>query len=478
MLRYNLLPLARHEQKLVLACEDPFNEHGLDIVRFHTGMKVCPVLVPGRDILRLVQMHYSQVQDEAVLDRLSLTFNDIQDRERHLSPHARSLEKAASQRPVVQLLNSILLTGIIRGASDINIRPLLRQVNIHYRIDGRMQFFRSVPSAQLNALVSRIKIISGMDISERRIPQDGHAQMKRGQKSVDLRVSVIPVMHGESVVIRILDRDQGLRPFDETGFSRKERMQIRRSLKHSSGLFLVTGPTGSGKSTTMYALLNELKQEDYHILTVEDPVEYEMTGIEQVQVNMRKGVGFANVLRHFLRHDPDVLMVGEIRDDETADIACRAALTGHLVISTLHTEHAPAALMRLRDMGVEPYVLSSVLRGVVAQRLVRLLCPHCRTVVPADRHNRTLPGLPETVTLYTGAGCEHCHGSGYQGRRLVSEVLTVTDDLRRMIDEQVPLQTLSAVACQQGMQRLESGVLKLVVSGMTSIEEALVHRPV
>ena len=298
-------------------------------------------------------------------------------------------------------------------ASDINIRPEKFRVNVYYRVDGRLQFIRSLHKSLLPAVVSRIKITGQMNIAERRLPQDGHARMVHQGRSIDLRISIIPTIMGESVVVRVLDKGAGLRPMEELGIPPHDMEVFRQLIQRSYGMFLVTGPTGSGKSTTLYAVLDAVKARgNPHILTVEDPVEYDMEGIEQVQVAQMTGFTFAEALRHFLRHDPDVVMVGEIRDLETARIANKAALTGHLVFSTLHTNDAASSVTRLLDMGIEPYLVSAVLLGVLAQRLVRVVCPECKEEAAVDELVRRTLGVGNDEVFYSGHGCANCNGTG------------------------------------------------------------------
>jgi type IV pilus assembly protein PilB len=439
-LRHRAVPLADIGSALAVALENPFDAATLDLLRFNLSADVIPVMAARADIALAQARLYAGVDDAA------LAAED----ERGAAAGAEAEEREANRRDIVRLADAILRQGILRRASDINIRPDRRQVGIHYRIDGRLQRWRALGRGPLPALVSRIKIIGGMNIAERRLPQEGSARLVDQDRSLDLRISVIPTVNGESVVIRILDRGGALRPLAELGLPGAEEAAIRAVLGQPHGLFLVTGPTGSGKSTTLSALLGELRRTDAHILTVEDPVEYDLEGIEQVQVSERIGLGFAEVLRRFLRHDPDVIMVGEVRDRATAAIACQAALTGHFVLSTLHTNDAPGAVARLLDMGVEPFILAATLRGVMAQRLLRLHCPRCR-----------------------GGGCAACAQTGYRGRRLVCEVMTVDAALAALIAGGAPTRALAEAAEGAGMTRLGVHALAIAAQGGTSREEAL-----
>ncbi len=381
------------------------------------------------------------------------------------------IEQEAQKKPIVRLLNAIILQAVTSGASDINIRPEKDRVNVFYRVDGKMQFVRTLHRSLLPALVSRIKITGQMDISERRLPQGGHARMMRQGRQIDLRISVIPTVNGESVVIRVLDKQAGFRPLNDLGLNRRDLEYTKRLITRPNGIFLVTGPTGSGKSTTLYAILDEVKRRNQHILTVEDPVEYDMEGVEQVQVALAKGYTFAQALKHFLRHDPDVIMVGEIRDEETAQIANKAALTGHLVFSTLHTNDAPATVTRLLDMGIESYLLSTTLLGVMAQRLIRVNCSHCVDDEQVEPHVYKVLKLKEGEKFRRGGGCITCNYSGYQGRVTVSELMVITPEIADLISDGKSAQEIGKLSIAQGMRTLQDNALQLARDGKTSIEE-------
>jgi len=415
-----------------------------------------------------LQKFYSKLEESEAIEDLQL---DPVGSSPDNSDSLYAMEQEAQRKPIVRLVNAILIQGVTKGASDIHIRPEKDRVNVYYRIDGRLHYSRTMSRSLLPALVSRIKITAQMDISERRLPQDGHARLAWGSKSIDLRISVVPTVKGESVVIRILDKDAGMRPLDSLGLQEREYTLIKRLMVRPHGLFLVTGPTGSGKSTTLYAILNEVKKRDVHLLTVEDPVEYDMDGVEQVQISVVKGYTFAQALRQFLRHDPDVIMVGEIRDEETAHIANKAALTGHLVFSTLHTNDAASTVTRLVDMGLESYLLSSTLLGVMAQRLVRVNCPKClapEEVEPYIRHSLNLQ--PDEV-FYRGTGCDACNQTGYRGRMTVCELLVVTPEIAQLINEGGTTQQIQQAAMASGMSKLGDNALTLARTGKTSLEE-------
>ncbi len=469
-LRYNIMPLVVLGRRLVVAMENPLDLSSLEALTFAINLKLEAVIAPLRDIALAQSKYYSRFDEhEAMKDKrlAPLTYHGGQ-------VEAMNVVGAqAKKRPLVRLLSAIVLQGVVRGASDINIRPGKMGVKVYYRVDGQLQLARAMDKSLLRPLVSRIKVLATMDIAERYQPQDGHIRLMRGKRHIDLRVSVIPTIDGESVVIRILDKETGVKPFSRLGLARSGQEKITALLTKSSGLLLVVGPTGSGKTTTLYALLNEIKKEQAHIITIEDPVEYEMAGIEQIQVAASREVDFARVLRSVLRHDPDVIMVGEIRDSETAEVANRAALTGHFVLSTLHTHDCVSTVLRLIDMGVKPYLLAATLRGILAQRLVRLNCHHCATPVSVDAATKALMRLSDSDSLRSGTGCDYCNQSGFQGRTLVSEVLIVNEVIAGLINIKADRPLLLEKALQRGMVPLGDDLIRLVKAGKVSPEEAL-----
>ncbi len=468
--QFSLMPLGEHEGQLIVAMVNPLDTNSLDALRFNCPLKIIPVMASFKDITLAHNKYYSKFDEDEAMENSTCTAMDKRPGPEGSRQH---LEQQARTRPIVRLLNAIVLQGVLRKASDINIRPGQHQVRIFYRIDGRMQYSRTLDKSLLAALVSRIKIIAGMDIAERRLPQDGNARLMRGDNPIDLRVSVLPTVHGESVVIRILDKQAGLKSIDQLGLMEDEEAALRSLLGKPSGILLVTGHTGSGKSTTLYAMLHELAKSKPHIITIEDPVEYGIDGVEQIQILEKKGLTFPVILRHILRHDPDIIMIGEIRDQETAIIASRAALTGHLVLSTLHTNDAPSAITRLLDLGVAPYMLSATLLGVMSQRLVRLICPRCRQ--PDDALPERLRGEIDESTQYCrGKGCGHCAYSGCHGRALVSEILTVTPELAQAINCSASTQEITRLAMDQGMKRIRENLLDLAKTGKVSLCDVLI----
>lgn len=466
--QYRVLPLAELEGALVVAMVNPLDHAAVESLRFGSKRKLEVVMASADDIATALGKYYSRHEEFEALEDLQM------DPIAEPIPSSESIhliEQEAQKKPIVRLLNAIVLQAVLRGASDINIRPERSKVSVYYRIDGHLQLVRTLSRGLLPALVSRVKITGQMDIAERRVPQDGHARVVRAGKQIDLRISVIPTVHGESVVIRVLDKDAGFKPLENLGLYKDDLAILRRLIARPNGLFLVTGPTGSGKSTTLYAILNEIKRNNPHILTVEDPVEYDMDGVEQVQICLAKGYTFAEALKHFLRHDPDVIMVGEIRDTETADIANKAALTGHLVLSTLHTNDAPATVARLLDMGIEPYLLCSTLLGVLSQRLVRLNCPECSVEEIVEPHVRKVLGLSNHERFFRGEGCYKCHYTGYQGRTVVVELLPVTAEIQDLVLRERPAREIAAAARANGMRSLQDNALAVARLGKTSIEE-------
>lgn len=450
-MRHQVMPVSRAGSTLFVAMENPFDAGLIDVLRFNTALTIFPMLASGEDIALAHARHYSVLDEEG--DSASVAADESPARMETLDASDASDDRAAaSRRPIVRLVDAILNEAVLRRASDINIRPEGTSIGVHYRIDGHMRRIRTLRRSLLAALVSRIKIIGRMNIAERRLAQQGGACLRHQGRYIDLRFSVMPTVEGESVVVRVLDRERGLRPLSALDLPGDDERIIRSLLAVPHGLFLVTGPTGAGKSTTLYALLTELHAAgERHILTVEDPVEYRMEGIEQVQIAESIGYGFAEVLRRFLRHDPDVIMVGEIRDRETAAIACRAALTGHFVLSSLHTNDAAAAVTRLIDMGVDPAVLAATLRGVMAQRLLRLRCTRC------DGGD---------------IACASCGGSGHAGRRLVCEVLEVSPAIAALIERGASLQEIGALARDQGMTPLSGHAAALADAGLVAPGEA------
>ena len=456
--QYRLLPIALLDGKrIIVAMDDPTDNDAIQTLAFVTGKPIEVVIAARGDILTAIDRYYRNDISESSTQSINALFESespsVQELERQLA------ERLSQQKPIVRFVNHLLKSGIRRRASDIHIRPTEEGANLIFRIDGTLVDISCFNKITARGVISRLKILGGMNIAIKRLPQDGQSRIICDGSTVDLRLSIMPTVEGESVAIRILNKQANLKNLDDIGFRPHELNLCRELIQRSSGMILVTGPTGGGKSTTLYCMLQEIIQQNVSIITVEDPVEYRVPGIEQVQVNTAAGLTFARVLRNVLRHDPDVVMIGEIRDRETAQIAVESALTGHLVLSTLHTNSAAATVTRLLEMGIEPYLINATLLGVVNQRLVRLNCPDCLVEEPSqDALHRSL-GLSAAETFYHGAGCSHCNDLGFHGRMAVYEFLQVTPLLRQCILQAVDTDKLWAQAIQDGMRPLTQNAL-------------------
>ena len=465
--KHVLMPLMLHQDSLVVAMQDPTNMEANNLLRFTTGHNVEAAVATREDIEWAIGKYYG-VADAENLQTLEGREEDQDQSEREFLEAVR----LGKEKPIVRLVTGIILSGIGQRASDIHLHPTRKTADLLYRIDGILVKSRSFNKAILPALVSRIKIIGRMNISERRLPQDGGARVIHKDKVVDLRISVIPTVDGESVVIRILNTEVGLKSVAELGFNQNDEAVFSALLRRNNGIVLVTGPTGCGKSTTLYAAIGEVRKQNVNLITVEDPVEYHIDGVEQIQVNPIAGYTFAKALRHILRHDPDVIMIGEIRDQETGKIAIESALTGHLVLSTLHTNEAASAVTRLMEMGMEPYLLSATLLGVLAQRLVRRNCPHCAAEETVEPGIRKFLGITDDEVFYRGAGCEKCNHTGFSGRMAVYELLRATPELRDRIQAGVTAGELHAQALKDGMTPLTQNALAQARQRKISLAEA------
>jgi len=454
------IPVAIRDSTLTIAMADPLDFETISAVRGFTGLSVEAVLAAEQEILDAIDRYYGEAEKESA---------DVEARAGAAEEDLEHLRDMASEAPVIRLVNAMIAQAVEKRSSDIHIEPFEKEFRIRYRVDGVLYNQEAPPRELKAAIISRVKLMAKLNIAERRLPQDGRIKIKVLGREVDLRVSTLPTLYGESVVMRLLDRSAGdfydLRRLGFDDFM-LARMEHYTSLPH--GILLVTGPTGSGKSTTLYSALKRINQPDKKIITIEDPVEYQMDGINQIHVNPQIGLTFAGGLRHIVRQDPDIIMVGEIRDRETADIAIRAALTGHFVYSTLHTNDAPSAITRLTDMGVENYLISSTLVAVLAQRLVRVICPRCK--VPAG--TRLAPD-GTSIACCRGAGCEECFGNGYSGRMGIFELMELDDELRRLIIRNADAVELTTAARRHGMRNLrEDGWMK-AAAGVTTAEEVM-----
>lgn len=468
-----VLPLSRNMNSLTCALYDPLDLTLIDNLRKMTGCEINPVIATKAEILQVAEDFYGKASllKEAVKD----SYKDEHTTDPEQSSQQLSLDRliaSAEEAPVVKLVDIIVRQAIAERASDIHIEPYFDKVRLRYRIDGKL-YDIPPPARHLHlAIVSRIKILTKLDIAEKRLPQDGAFRVRFEDKHIDLRVSTIPTIYGEKVVMRILDPSKAMLDLSVLGFESKQLDDFRRSIDNPYGLILVTGPTGSGKTTTLYAVLNEIKDPTKNIITVEDPVEYRLDGINQVQVKPEIGLTFASALRSFLRQDPDVMLVGEIRDLETAEICIRSALTGHLVLSTLHTNDAPSAASRLMDIGIEPYLLMPSLLVVVAQRLVRRLCPDCKEAYEPSREQVNNLNIRSDL-IYRAKGCEKCNQIGYRGRVAIAEVMVINTQLRELIGRKAQFQELRKAADESGMENLLMNGIRKVEKGLTSLEEIL-----
>ena len=463
-----LLPLRVEDNELLIAIADPLNIQPLEAIEAAFGYDIKPVLAHRSVILSHLNRLFASREA-----RIKKALDDVQE-DLSMVEATRELDELtglAQEKGIVQLVNLLIENAVRDRASDIHVEPEEDLLRVRYRIDGILYDKEVIPVNMTPAVTSRIKLLANMNIAERRLPQDGRIRGFFAGKEIDIRVSTIPTVHGEGIVMRLLDRAAAFISLEEIGFDEELLGEYNQLIHRPYGMLLITGPTGSGKSTTLYASLDRINSPEKKIITIEEPVEYVMKGINQINVQPKIGLTFANGLRHIVRQDPDVIMVGEIRDLETAGIAIHAALTGHLLFSTLHTNDAPGAITRLMDMGVENYLVSSTLIGVMAQRLVRRICNHCRT---EDRKSRELvQEFGIDVPLYRGDGCEHCSNTGYMGRIAIFELLTINDEIREMIMDKATARELRQKAVQQGMRTLrEDGLIK-VKKGITTIDEVL-----
>lgn len=460
----NVIPLILHEDTLVLATASLQNAQSLELLRFTVEHPIRFVLSSQEEINLAIKANYQEFQ---TVQELDIPTPELIDEQRIW----RDAEQMAKQAPLVQLVSSIILDAINQRASDIHIRPSEKFFELLYRIDGSLLSIRKFKNSLLPAVVSRIKILSSLNIAEHRLAQDGRIRIKDKTQSVDLRISIIPVQYGESIVIRILNKNQGLRSINEIGFKPHDKDRFLDLIKRSYGIILVTGPTGSGKSTTLYAALQEVEKDNVNVITVEDPIEYELSNARQIQINTAIDFGFPQALRHILRHDPDVIMIGEMRDQETCKIAVESALTGHLVFSTLHTNDASSALVRLMEIGIAPYLIRSAVIGVLAQRLVRRNCPDCleeEVISPLMRKNLA---LDEHEKFYHGTGCKSCRQTGFKGRLAIYELLVMDEELRGKIDAGVASDAYRKLALKNGMVSLPVNGVEQARGKQVSIAE-------
>ena len=466
--KYSVMPLFREQGHVVVAVANPANTEMVSILRFTTASEIDVAVATQQDIDWAINNYYGTYNDNKAMEEMQQQTLLPQDGK---GGEKAEMQRLAMEKPTVRLVNHMILDAIQRRASDIHLRPNEEDVDLLLRIHGSLVKLKSFDKLLLPAIVSRIKILGRMDISEKRLPQDGRTKFVSQGNEVDLRISVMPTINGESVVIRLLNKQEGLRDVQQLGFSAHDEEQITHMLHKSYGMLLVTGPTGSGKSTTLYAALQEVIKQNVNIITVEDPVEYHVPGIQQIQVNTAPNYTFARALRNILRHDPDVIMVGEIRDQETAKIAVECALTGHLVLSTLHTNSAAGTIARLIEMDIEPYLLKTTLLGVLAQRLVRTNCAHCMEEEQIEDSVRSVLNIGPEEKFYRGVGCEACNQTGYSGRAAVYELLMITEGMRELISEHVGVDEIQSRALEDNMIPLTQNALRLARERITSLQE-------
>ncbi len=477
--KYHVMPLSVKNSNLIVAMVDPTNIFALDDIKFLTGYRVEPLIASETAIMDAINTHYQTTT--AGLDNLLSSYDTegleyVEDED---EVDISSLEQESEDAPVIKLVNAILSDAIDKRASDIHVESYEKSFRVRFRIDGSLYEIMKPPIKMRNAIVSRLKIMSRLDIAERRLPQDGRIKLKLGKgKEIDFRVSVLPTLFGEKVVLRLLDKSNLQLDMTKLGFDEQQLVHFQEAIHKPFGMVLVTGPTGSGKTTTLYSALSDLNKTTDNISTAEDPVEFNLEGINQVQMHEEIGLTFANALRSFLRQDPDIILVGEIRDFETAEIGIKAALTGHLVLSTLHTNDAPSTINRLLNMGVEPFLVSSSINLILAQRLARKICPECKESVgkiSAEQIEKLGPVADELndVTLYKGAGCDTCNKTGYKGRIALYEVMPMSDDIKEMVLQGASAIELRREAMRNGMVSLRQSGIQKLIQGTTTLEEVL-----
>ncbi len=471
--QYNVVPVKQQGDLLFLAMADPLNFRAIEEVKQASKKRVIPMIASSSAINRAIVMLYGNEGVSRAIDEMQKTITEDEQQVETIKADETS-EQAA---PAIKIVNSIIERAVAENASDIHIEPRENELSIRMRIDGILHPILSIPSNMQNAVIYRIKIMANLDIAEKRIPQDGRANISSKGKDIDLRISTLPTEFGEKIVIRFLFKSETLLSTDGIGLEGKNLSDYNELLKNSNGVILISGPTGSGKTTTMYTMINELNREEVNLVTLEDPIEYNIDGVNQVQVNEKVGLTFAAGLRSILRQDPDIISVGEIRDGETAEIAMRAAITGHLVLSTIHTNSSIATLDRLIDIGVEPYLIASALKGVIAQRLVRKICPHCKVAYEPSQEELDDLGIKNTehkkITFYKGTGCAECMHTGYKGRTAVFEILTLNADIKNAFRENKSHKELENTIIASGFKPMKYQALKLVLSGDTTASEAI-----
>lgn len=471
--KYCVVPVKLQKDELYVAMSDPLNFEAQEEIKSASHKQVVPMIATRRAVEQAIATLYGNEGTARAIEEMK---REAGSNQADIVPvqMSKAVDNGAAEAPTIRFVNSVIERAITERASDIHLEPQEGEMVVRMRIDGVLRRIFTVPANLQATVIARLKIMGGMNIAERKIPQDGRAMVTAKDKEIDLRISSIPTIYGEKIVLRLLDKSSGHINRKTIGLEGEDEKKYDRLLKNSSGVILIVGPTGSGKSTTMCAMIQELCSEQTNIMTLEDPVEYNIPGANQCQINEKTGMTFAAGLRSILRQDPDVISVGEIRDGETASIAVRAAITGHLVISTLHTNDAVSTISRLVDIGVEPYMISSALRGVVSQRLVRKICPHCRKAYTPTEEEKRMVGIPENedVTFYKGEGCQECGRTGYRGRRGVFEILTLDAVLRREVANNASSEELTKTALENGFVTMKDNCRRLVLEGVTTVSEA------
>lgn len=471
--KYSVVPVKLQKDELYVAMSDPLNFEAQEEIKSASHKQVVPMIATRRAVEQAIATLYGNEGTARAIEEMK---REAGSNQADIVPvqMSKAVDNGAAEAPTIRFVNSVIQRAITERASDIHLEPQEGEMVVRMRIDGVLRRVFTVPANLQATVIARLKIMGGMNIAERKIPQDGRAMVTAKDKEIDLRISSIPTIYGEKIVLRLLDKSSGHINRKTIGLEGEDEKKYDRLLKNSSGVILIVGPTGSGKSTTMCAMIQELCNEQTNIMTLEDPVEYNIPGANQCQINEKTGMTFAVGLRSILRQDPDVISVGEIRDGETASIAVRAAITGHLVISTLHTNDAVSTISRLVDIGVEPYMISSALRGVVSQRLVRKICPHCRKAYTPTEEEKRMVGIAENedVTFYKGEGCQECGRTGYRGRRGVFEILTLDAALRREVANNASSEELTKTALENGFVTMKDNCRRLVLEGVTTVAEA------
>ncbi len=463
---HHLIPVRLIDGSLYVAMEDPLDFAAIDDIKIMSGKKVVPILATAQAIKIAQDNHYtsSEQTEQALRDFAN---DNEEDKEKEFDASFADIESA----PIVRIVNSIFTDSINMNVSDIHIEPFENEIRVRVRIDGDLKELTKLPRNTLSGLVTRIKIMADLNIAETKRPQDGRVKLKFGDVYVNMRISILPAMYGEKIVIRLLNKGAGVMDKSKIGLSPYNLAQIEKLMKISEGIILLTGPTGSGKTTTLYSLLKDFNTINKNIITLEDPVEFQMAGINQVQVNSKIGMTFASGLRSILRQDPDIIMLGEIRDEETAQIAIRSAVTGHIVLSTLHTNDTASSISRLADMGIPKYMVTSAVAGIVAQRLLKRVCTQCAEEHPATEQEQEILGIKEPVMLKKGKGCTYCGQTGYKGRIAIHEVLVMDRDLKNMANSNASTDEIKDAARAKGMKTLEETARELVLEGTTTIDE-------